>query len=114
MWVRGPCFAAVQQHQDTDSLVDSHLGWDRKSTTEEDLMLQSATGGRSSLNTMLNFTDLSAIITQYAPQIPKLACLNNQVAMYRKRRCGIIVICSKGQDFHLLSVDRESNTSVSR
>jgi len=52
--VRGPCFAALLQHRDTDSLVDSHLGWDGKITIEKDWMQQSAIGRRSSLNTMLN------------------------------------------------------------
>jgi len=44
--VRGPCFAAVQQHRDTDSLVDSHLGGDGKITIEEDSMQESVVGRR--------------------------------------------------------------------
>ena len=67
--VRGPCFAAIKQHQNTDSLVDSHLGGDGKIVIEEHSVQQSAEGRRSNLNTMLNFTVQTAVITQYTPQV---------------------------------------------
>ena len=62
--VRGPCFATIEQHRNTDSLVDSHLGGDGKIVIEEHSMQQSAEGRRSSLNTMLDFTVQTAAITQ--------------------------------------------------
>ena len=93
--VRDPCFATIEQHRNTVSLVDSHLGGDGKIVTEEHWMHQSAEGRRSSLNTMLNFTVQTAVITQYTPQVCKnckLPCLNKLIAMNRKRSCMRVMI----------------------
>ena len=51
--VRGPCFAAVQQHGDTDSLVDSHLGGDGKITVVEEVSSQRRSA--SQLNSQFQF-----------------------------------------------------------
>jgi len=48
--VRGPCFATIEQHRNTDSLVDSYLGGDGKIVIEEQSMQQSAEGRRCSLS----------------------------------------------------------------
>ena len=85
--LRGPCFATIEQHRNTDNLVDRHLGGDAKIVIEEHSMQQSAEGRGSSLNMMLNFTVQTEVITQYTPQVCKLPCLNKMIAMHRKRRC---------------------------
>jgi len=64
--IRRPCFAAIEQHRDTDSLVDSYLGGDGQLAVEG--MQQYGEGGRSSLDTMLNFTVQTEVSTQYAPK----------------------------------------------
>ena len=86
--VKGPCFTATEQHRNTDSLVNSHLGGDGKIVIEEHLMQQSAEGRRSSLNTMLSFTVQTAVITQYTPQLRKLPCLNKANTPHSERRIG--------------------------
>ena len=110
--LRGPCFATIEQHRNTDNLVDRHLGGDAKIVIEEHSMQQSAEGRGSSLNMMLNFTVQTEVITQYTPQVCKLPCLNKMIAMHRKRRCMRVTIGSNGQDFGLLSTDIKSSMVV--
>ena len=86
--VRGPYFATIEQHRNTDSLVNSHLGGDGEIVIEEHSMQQSAEGRRSSLKTMLNFTVQTAVITQYTPQLRKLPCLNKANTPHSERRIG--------------------------
>jgi len=43
--LRGPCFAAVEQHRDADGFIDSNLGGCDKATVEEETMQQSDEGG---------------------------------------------------------------------
>ena len=62
--IRGPSFAAIQQHRDTNSLVDSHLGGYSKVVVDENSVQQSAEGRGGSFDTVLNFAVQAAVISQ--------------------------------------------------
>ena len=62
--IRGPSFAAIEQHRDTNSLVDSHLGGYSEVVVDEDSVQQSAENRGSSFDTVLNFTVQTAVISQ--------------------------------------------------
>ena len=62
--IRGPSFAAIKQHRNTNSLVDSQLGGYSKVVVDEDSVQQSAEGRGGSFDTVLNFTVQAAVISQ--------------------------------------------------
>ena len=61
--IRGLSFAAIEQHRETNSLVDSHLGGYSEVVVDEYSVQQSAESRGGSFDTVLNFAVQTAVIS---------------------------------------------------